>query len=192
MILAATVYTPSPLKVRDIHWLAGLYEGEGSFTIHTQTRYGRIERGATGEWTQKILTNTYPSIHLSMTDHDVVKHAAHLLRTTVLGPYTTNKGKNFKTPKAVYKPLYAANLHGKRAAGAMMMLFSLLGARRRAQIRKVLSECGYPVGAPQPAVDTQPDLSPVESSTPAPRRWPDKIETPPWYTYPNHPDNPPD
>jgi hypothetical protein len=101
------------MKIIDIAWLAGLLEGEGSFMI----------RGGS------------PRLVLQSTDLDVVQRAARLFGCKV--PETADyKPKG----KATYKPVYGARIFGMRALGWMMTLYSLLGQRRRAQVRTVIGE----------------------------------------------------
>ncbi len=59
------------LEIKDISWLAGLIEGEGSF----------------------LTCNTSPCISLQMTDKDIIERAARLLGVTVRGPYVYGSNK---------------------------------------------------------------------------------------------------
>jgi len=96
---------------REIVWLAGLLEGEGSFQWRPQRRH--------------------PVVALSMTDFDVVDEAARIMEARCLGPYThpmtTKSG-------ASYKPYWMAVLYGRRAIAWMMVLYDLMGIRRKQQI----------------------------------------------------------
>ena len=102
----------------EIAWLAGLLEGEGSFTLR---------RTGKGKY------NT-PAIDISLTDKDVLTRAAHLLGTQPSRAY------KFKNSKEHHKPHYACRLAGRRAVGWMMTLFSFLGERRRQRIMGVVVE----------------------------------------------------
>lgn len=68
-------------------------------------------------------------IELQMTDKDVVEHAAQLLNTPV---YVNKKKPNRKM-------VWRLHLHGNRAAGWMMTLYSLMGLRRRGRIKELLT-----------------------------------------------------
>lgn len=56
---------PVKIQVKEIAWLAGLMEGEGSF----------------------FLSQNQPKMALLMSDEDIVSRAALLLGTTHRGPY---------------------------------------------------------------------------------------------------------
>jgi hypothetical protein len=97
-------------KLPDIRWLAGLLEGEGYFGYDRR-----------------------PKIVLQMTDQDVVARAAYILGARCVGPYQ-QKGIG----KSNRKPLYITQTYSNRAAGWMMILYTLMGARRRGAIRHAL------------------------------------------------------
>jgi len=67
----ADVFTPWPPGERELGWLAGLLEGEGSFY---QTKEG------------------YPAISIGMNDEDVIAHAAKLMGVSV-SPFVPKTGK---------------------------------------------------------------------------------------------------
>lgn len=103
-------------KTTDIHWLAGLLEGEGCFSS----------------------TEGYPSIMVKMVDRDVIERAQAILRPVVFrnggndvrgyGPYDDTRQRQ-----------YVAKIAGRRAAGWMMTLYPLMGGRRQARIRNLLA-----------------------------------------------------
>lgn len=103
---------------RDVLWLAGLLEGEGCFILQrhsngmTPTRYMQI------------------AIQLIMTDEDVVSRAASILGS----PYNTPDRKT-KGGKSIHRTV----VHGPRAAGWMMTLLPLMGARRKAKIVEIIN-----------------------------------------------------
>ena len=98
---------------REIYWLAGLLEGEGSFI-----------------WNKH---SSYLGISMHMTDRDVVLKAASIMDGYVNGPYT--KGH------VGTKPLFKLNLRRTAdAAGWMMTLYPLLGSRRKSQIQAALAQ----------------------------------------------------
>ena len=100
------------LATVSLHWLAGLYEGEGSFGFCG----GRAK---------------YAFAYLGMTDRDVVERAAKMLRAKVyLRPV---KG-------TMTKPQHTIVLSGRRALGLMMTLYTMMGARRRDQIRTAIAK----------------------------------------------------
>ena len=103
---------PQSLSVKDIAWLAGLVEGEGCFTVDAKRP-------------------AYPRFRLGMTDFDVVRSAAFLLKSSIQNEPPSGLGS---------KRIYILRLCGKRAAGLMMTLYPLLGARRKKRIRGILRD----------------------------------------------------
>lgn len=99
------------MKPADRYWLAGLLEGEGSFTYHRQTR---------GRYVPKVIVR--------MTDLDVVERAAALM------------GSRIHTQKRLggHKDLHGTAVTGKRAVRLMRSLLPLMGERRSTQIRRFL------------------------------------------------------
>jgi hypothetical protein len=106
------------IKTKDIYWLAGLLEGEGSFCLRSQVS----GRGA------------YPTIQLGMTDLDVVTKAK-----TILGGSGSIGVEGLGTNARRTKPLYKYVIAGPRAVGWMMTLYPLLGTRRQNRISEVLA-----------------------------------------------------
>lgn len=103
------------ISVRDIAWLAGLWEGEGAFMVD-----GRHAA----------------RMSLQMTDEDVVRRAAELMRATVQGPIAT---KRKRSDGSDHKLRWRINLTVQRSAEWMMTLYPLMGERRRLQIEKCLA-----------------------------------------------------
>lgn len=97
------------INTRDIYWLAGFVEGEGSFSIHKPHSL---------------------RITIQTTDEDVMLKAAQLLNVRLKGPFNYNKG---------YKPTWRIQFNGSLAAGWMMIFYKLMGTRRKQQIRKCLA-----------------------------------------------------
>jgi hypothetical protein len=89
----------------DLHWLAGLLEGEGSFMPGEPS------------------SPNAPRISLAMTDFDIVRRAADLLGIKSVGEY---EGKNG------WQTSYSFHLKGNRAIAVMRQLYPLMGARRKA------------------------------------------------------------
>lgn len=114
----------------DILWLAGLLEGEGSFTLN---------RGL------------FPTIGLAMTDYDVVEKAAKIMGVNNI--YLEKKTKQG------WKDAYRAQLIGYHAVRVMERIKPYMGERRTKKINEVLimwnslshyrekgklNECGHP------------------------------------------------
>ena len=102
---------------RELSWLAGLMEGEGSFQWKRNNRRG----------------TQYPVVQLTMTDEDVVKRARQIAGVgTLHGPYDNGPGR---------KPRYMWCVQKKvDSVGLMMTLYPMMGLRRQARIREILLE----------------------------------------------------
>lgn len=105
-------------SINELYWLAGILEGEGSFSIKKQYNKGK---GRSRPW-----------IQIGMTDKDVIERVAKLLKVNCRGPYNINHLK--------WKPFYSCDVVGSRAAGWMMTLYSLLSQRRQEAIIKALED----------------------------------------------------
>lgn len=94
----------------EVAWLAGLFEGEGTWT------------GAVGR----------PSLAISMTDRDVIERAAALLGGAVNGPYSDGRIAVSGRP---YKPAWKTQV-GKSATLQVLIprMWPWLGERRRQQV----------------------------------------------------------
>lgn len=99
------------IDVKQIAWMAGLLEGEGSFGMREQSNS--------------------PCIQLAMTDRDVVERAALLLGSN-LRVHSDKRGNR--------KACWQTRPHGYRAIGWMLTVYSFMGERRRAKIREVMKE----------------------------------------------------
>lgn len=99
----------------DLHWLAGLLEGEGSFMLASSKKADR--------------RYFYPRIVVNMTDLDVMERAAHLLGCK-LQALPLMPGR---------KQAYRAQRWGSAAAKLMLELRPLMGERRRRQIDRALA-----------------------------------------------------
>ena len=95
---------------RDIRWVAGILEGEGSFNLLP----------GNGKY--------YPHIIVAMTDRDIIERVANILGFKVGNPEIVPP----------YKTRYRTQQSGRPAAEWMMTLYCLMGARRKEQIRKCL------------------------------------------------------
>jgi hypothetical protein len=99
----------------DLHWLAGLLEGEGSFMVGPPS------------------APRSPVIQFWMTDRDVVERAGAMLDSAVAA---------VPPRRAHWKTAYAVRLRGPRAVVWMRRLRPLMGTRRRAQIDRALASFG--------------------------------------------------
>ena len=113
--------------LRNVRWLAGLLEGEGCFI----SQHHRNGPGPT--------RYMQAAIQLVMTDGDVVERAASVLGARFFKTKHITKGG---------KSTYRTVVHGPRAVGWMMMLWPLMGIRRRGKITSIInlwkSEGGRP------------------------------------------------
>lgn len=102
---------PDDARVEDLHWLAGLLEGEGSFL-----------RGPPSMPRSPILA-------LSMTDEDVVARVGRLFG---------RRATRWQPREARWQATYIVRVTGAKAASWMAALRPLMGERRRAQIDRAL------------------------------------------------------
>jgi hypothetical protein len=105
------------VKVKDIAWLAGLLEGEGSF------HYKKSKPRDKTYW--------YPIVLCQMTDPDVLEKAASILGVKVFGPYKKNN------PNA--KDAWAVFINGKYAVALMMTILPFMGERRTNKILELIA-----------------------------------------------------
>ena len=96
------------INLGTIRQMAGLLEGEGTFGYYSRS----------------------PHISLTMIDKDVVEWAAKLMNNRNV---YVNKGSHLGK-----KEQWRFTCHGSLAIGWMMTLYSFLGTRRRAQIKKAI------------------------------------------------------
>lgn len=95
----------------DIAWAAGLIEGEGCFTLHS---------------------NKHPYFLLDTTDKDVVEKFHKIFPFTNLrGPYTNSK-------KLHYKDRWRVDAFGSKARHIMITVSPYLCSRRLAKINELL------------------------------------------------------
>lgn len=97
------------MKTTDLYWLAGLLEGEGFFTLR---RKGDLLVG------------------VRMTDLDVIQRVRDLLKFDA---------SIHVEERDSCKDIYLIQIHGRRAVGWMMTLYSLMGERRKSRIRECLA-----------------------------------------------------
>lgn len=122
-------FGPHGIKlITNMAWAAGLFEGEGSFTIHKSRNPTRKDG-----WTN---IRIYPAASLSMTDKDVMERFAKIVGMgNVTGPYKT-KGREGKKDKFMWMVI------NKKALLLADMFRPFLMERRKNQIEGMLSRCG--------------------------------------------------
>lgn len=105
------------MKLNDLHWLAGLLEGEGNF--------GRKHnRRADGPG------YSYPLIQVEMTDRDIIERARLMLGARNVYERKPQSEK--------HKTKWQTRISGAAAFGWMLTLYPLMGDRRRCQIRAAI------------------------------------------------------
>lgn len=100
----------------DLHWLAGLLEGEGSFMAYRNTVKGKVYY--------------YPRIVLGMTDEDIVRRVAVLFDSALNNPPYKQQSH--------HKRRWVTVLTNSRARDLMLLLRPIMGIRRQQQIDKAL------------------------------------------------------
>jgi hypothetical protein len=102
----------------EVGWLAGLFEGEGTFFMSRNI----------------VNKKVYPSprVVISMTDRDVIEKVSQLVGTKVCSakPYGVSK-----------KYTYKVHLVGKKAITFMEAILPLMGKRRSEKILSIISQC---------------------------------------------------
>lgn len=112
MFVRASATHPTEVNERDLYWVAGLLEGEGSFMKGPPSSPG------------------LPAIQMTMIDRDVVVRAAGILGCGV----TTVRPRC-----AHWKESYTLRMKGSRAVEWMRALRPLVGERRRWQIDRAIA-----------------------------------------------------
>jgi hypothetical protein len=104
------------VHVNKMAWLAGLLEGEGCFLVAYS----------------KCGPHRYPHarIDLATTDEDVIRHAAYVMGTSVRAQPVRGR----------YKQVWRTQAYSHKAQALMQLLFPMMGARRKAKIREILTE----------------------------------------------------
>lgn len=103
---------PYGVSNQDLHWLAGLLEGEGSFHAGPPS------------------APRYPVVALQMTDEDVVTRVA-----TLFG----RKVGRWESGHARERPVFLVRITGSKAVAWMTALHPLMGERRRMQIDRAVA-----------------------------------------------------
>jgi hypothetical protein len=100
------------LPAADLHWLAGLLEGEGSFMVGPPSSPG------------------LPVIAVNMTDQDVMARLGRIFERKV----------HLIRPRNVrWQTSYQVRVHGRDAVRWMCLLRPLMGSRRQMQIDRALA-----------------------------------------------------
>lgn len=103
------------LAMRDLYWLAGLMEGEGSFMVVRQMTRGRA---------------TYrPTMVVAMTDFEPVERVSQITESKIYRYFA-------KSGKCVYR----VQACGRKAMEWMQTLYSLMSPRRQSQIRDCIAQ----------------------------------------------------
>ena len=101
-----------PISECDLCWLAGLFEGEGSFLAGPPS------------------APRSPALQVSMTDRDVVERAGALLGVAVMVVPSRRDG---------WRTAYSVRVRGSRAVPWMERLRPLMGKRRQEQIARAVA-----------------------------------------------------
>lgn len=97
------------MTTKDIAWLAGILEGEGSFVSHGDS----------------------PKILVSMVDRDIINRVARLFKINPLEIKPRKSNPEHQTQ-------WLAAIHGDIAAQWMMTIYSFMGGRRQTKIKELL------------------------------------------------------
>lgn len=103
---------PHQVKQDDLHWLAGLIEGEGSFCAGPPS------------------APRSPIVQVSMVDRDIIERAGALLGSGVMVVPSRREG---------WRTSYCVRVRGARAVRWMERLRPLKGRRRQAQIDRAVA-----------------------------------------------------
>jgi hypothetical protein len=104
-----------PIEESDLHWLAGLLEGEGSFLAGPPS------------------APRSPAVQVAMADRDVVERAGGLLGVAVMVVPSRREG---------WRTAYSVRVRGAPAVLWMERLRPLMGTRRKAQIDRAIASWG--------------------------------------------------
>ena len=116
-LLVASLKVPRLGDAEALPWLAGLLEGEGSFS----------DNGG------------YPVVKVSMCDRDVIARAAELFGGRSIWDVT-----NARAQERGWSPAWATGIAGARGAALMRQLRDWMGTRRRSEIDRAL-EAYHPI-----------------------------------------------
>jgi hypothetical protein len=102
----------STISQQDLHWLAGLLEGEGSFLAGPPS------------------APRSPAVQVSMVDRDIIERAGSLLGVAVMVVPSRRDG---------WRTAYSVRVRGAPAVLWMQRLRPLMGGRRQAQIDRAIA-----------------------------------------------------
>lgn len=105
--------------VNELHWLAGILEGEGSFMY-------RIP---------KIRSSGYPVISIQNCDHDVIYRIHKLMKTSGIVTLSPRRTRGNVGKTIVYSTQQSKI---KECIGWMMTLYPLMSIRRKKKIREII------------------------------------------------------
>lgn len=109
---SSTTGFPRQIAEHDLHWLAGLLEGEGAFLKGPPS------------------APRYPVLALQMTDEDVVARVAGMFG---------RKAGCWHPPDARWQTIYISRVTGAKAVAWMLALRPLMGRRRQIQIDRAVA-----------------------------------------------------
>lgn len=109
---APTPGFPNEISSHELHWLAGLLEGEGSFLRGPPSAPG------------------LPVLSLQMTDEDVVARVARMFG---------RKTGSWKSANARWQRTFIARVNGAKAVAWMRAVRPLMGRRRQGQIDEAIA-----------------------------------------------------
>ena len=106
----------------DFSWLVGIFEGEGWFGLKKRT--SRIKN--------KTYIYYYPHMSITMTDEDIIKRLASILKHNNYRTFTPS-GKNVKGEN--YKTAYRLSICGPKAMYIAEKMEPYLSQRRKEQVQ---------------------------------------------------------
>lgn len=112
-MIGGPLSAPSPLDPLALAWLAGLLEGEGTFSMNSG----------------------YPRVSVQMSDPDVLERAREVMRAPGVWPKTPSARDRLRG----WSRMYATAVSGLRGAELMVTLRPLMGERRTREIDRALS-----------------------------------------------------
>ena len=111
------------VRLEDLHWVAGILEGEGCFRSKTTS----LRKDGNSRY-------HYPAVEVNMADEDVIRRLQTIMGVgNVHGPY----GKHPAHPD--WKPMWRWSVQKKHDAEEVMTLvYPIMGSRRRQKIEDIL------------------------------------------------------
>lgn len=98
-------------------WLAGIYEGEGTFYYDSASKY--------------------PTLRIKMIDRDIIQRVADFFGN-VVESYEDNR-------KETYQKMYVAAIRGQPSIRIIGKIWEFLGKRRKKQVRDVIDQSEKPM-----------------------------------------------